>query len=208
MVRGHGPLGAAPDCSGGSASLEAEIAAVSSHPQQYGNMVDRKQWFYRRCVLLRSELIRVASPHFRNLTVLVSGRIDHRPGPEAIALSLGACVIFRNRNAVELFRASRSRRRIDWPEVRAKFSAPTAKKRRWTLYGKRFSILDTAPPVKPANQGPAAAGTAACACVRGEKIWRACDAQQEVANHCLPGRLPRNGDCLFYAGVSVFLVVR
>jgi DNA phosphorothioation-associated putative methyltransferase len=50
---------------------------------------------------------------------------------EAITLSIGMCVVFRDADDAELFQASRSRRRIDWSQISAqlKFSTPAAREK-------------------------------------------------------------------------------
>ncbi len=51
---------------------------------------------------------------------------------EAVTLSLGICIVFKDPDEAELFEASRNRRRIDWNDVstQLKFSAPTTRERR------------------------------------------------------------------------------
>ena len=65
---------------------------------------------------------------------------------EAITLTLGVCVVFKDPEDTELFEASRSRRRIDWTEVSAqlRFSAPTVRERRQVdRYDLNRELLDS-----------------------------------------------------------------
>ena len=65
---------------------------------------------------------------------------------EAITLSLGVCLVFKDPDEAELFEASRSRRRIDWTEVSAqlKFSSPTSRERRQVdRYDLNRELLDS-----------------------------------------------------------------
>ena len=65
---------------------------------------------------------------------------------EAITLSLGICIVFKDPDEAELFEASRSRRRIDWTEVSAqlKFSSPTSRERRQVdRYDLNRELLDS-----------------------------------------------------------------
>jgi DNA phosphorothioation-associated putative methyltransferase len=58
--------------------------------------------------------------------------IENHLGVEAVTLSLGICVAFRNPDDAELFQASRNRRRIDWSQIGAqlRFATPTSRERR------------------------------------------------------------------------------
>lgn len=65
---------------------------------------------------------------------------------EAITLSLGVCLVFKDPEEAELFEASRSRRRIDWTEVSAqlKFSSPASRERRQVdRYDLNRELLDS-----------------------------------------------------------------
>ena len=65
---------------------------------------------------------------------------------EAITLSLGVCIVFKDPDEAELFEAARSHRRIDWTEVSAqlKFSAPTSRERRQVdRYDLNRELLDS-----------------------------------------------------------------
>ncbi len=65
---------------------------------------------------------------------------------EAITLSLGVCIVFKDPDEAELFEASRSHRRIDWTEISAqlKFSAPTSRERRQVdRYDLNRELLDS-----------------------------------------------------------------
>jgi DNA phosphorothioation-associated putative methyltransferase len=64
---------------------------------------------------------------------------------EAITLSLGTCVVFRDPDQAELFQAGRSRRRIDWSEIGAQlqFSMPaTREQMRVSRYELHKEVLD------------------------------------------------------------------
>jgi len=65
---------------------------------------------------------------------------------EAITLSLGVCLVFKDPEEAELFEASRSRRRIDWTEISAqlKFSSTTSRERRQVdRYDLNRELLDS-----------------------------------------------------------------
>jgi len=58
--------------------------------------------------------------------------IERTLGAEAITLTLGICVIFKDPAEADLFEAARNRRHIDWSEISSqlKFSSTTARDRR------------------------------------------------------------------------------
>lgn len=62
----------------------------------------------------------------------LEGLIESTLQAEAITLSLGVCIAFKDPGEAELFQASRSRRRIDWTEVSAqlKFSSLSSRELR------------------------------------------------------------------------------
>jgi len=58
--------------------------------------------------------------------------IEKHLGVEAVTLSLGICIAFRNPDDAEQFMASRHRRQIDWSQIGAqlRFSSPSSRERR------------------------------------------------------------------------------
>jgi len=72
--------------------------------------------------------------------------IEATLGVEAITLSLGICVAFKNPDDAEAFEASRARRRIDWTQIgtHLAFSSPTTRERRLVgRYDLHRDLFDT-----------------------------------------------------------------
>jgi DNA phosphorothioation-associated putative methyltransferase len=75
----------------------------------------------------------------------LEGLIEHALGAEAITLTLGVCIVFKDPADAELFEAGSNRRRIDWTEISAqlKFTGPTIRNLRLvSRYDLHKQLLD------------------------------------------------------------------